>query len=446
MTIAYYVVIVLHVIACLFLIGVVLLQQGKNQDLASAFGGGGTQTAFGPARLGQRALQGHDHPGRRVHGDQPGAVDAAARARPRCSTRRERAPRAGPGRLPRGAGRQRSAGRGPGGFGPGGSGTAPRPDRVARAVALGRRHATARSGIQSRMERDPYHEGEKALQRRAGVREQARAVGAIVEDTLFPAARAVPGRAAHAGRGLPGRRRPALGLAPHGRSRLRAGRGRDAAPHRRRAGAGRSAGGEPRRPARARPARDRPAHAAAPPRERTGGPARRRDLPVGREVYGNCPKYIRPREIAREDAGAPARRAGRLRPHARPAGARRARRHVLHRERAPADGRRRLPPRRAGRLRDGATGRRPLVSRLPRQQHVQHARQPRGRPARRPALRRFRDGRRPADHRHRVARRRPGGRRRRAGGRDPARDAAALARRRSGGRVAGRHADARPGI
>jgi preprotein translocase subunit SecG len=48
MTIAYYAVIVLHIIACLFLIGVVLLQQGKGQDLASAFGGGGTQTAFGP--------------------------------------------------------------------------------------------------------------------------------------------------------------------------------------------------------------------------------------------------------------------------------------------------------------------------------------------------------------------------------------------------------------
>ena len=48
MTIAYYVFVVLHVIACLFLIGVVLLQQGKSQDLASAFGGGGTQTAFGP--------------------------------------------------------------------------------------------------------------------------------------------------------------------------------------------------------------------------------------------------------------------------------------------------------------------------------------------------------------------------------------------------------------
>jgi preprotein translocase subunit SecG len=48
MAVAYYLVIVLHIVACLFLIGVVLLQQGKNQDLASAFGGGGTQTAFGP--------------------------------------------------------------------------------------------------------------------------------------------------------------------------------------------------------------------------------------------------------------------------------------------------------------------------------------------------------------------------------------------------------------
>jgi preprotein translocase subunit SecG len=48
MAIAYYVVVGLHIIACLFLIGVVLLQQGKSQDLASAFGGGGTQTAFGP--------------------------------------------------------------------------------------------------------------------------------------------------------------------------------------------------------------------------------------------------------------------------------------------------------------------------------------------------------------------------------------------------------------
>jgi preprotein translocase subunit SecG len=48
MTILFYLIVVVHVIACLFLIAVVLLQQGKGQDLASAFGGGGTQTAFGP--------------------------------------------------------------------------------------------------------------------------------------------------------------------------------------------------------------------------------------------------------------------------------------------------------------------------------------------------------------------------------------------------------------
>ena len=36
----------IHVIVCLFLILVVLLQQGKGADL-SVFGGGGTQTAFG---------------------------------------------------------------------------------------------------------------------------------------------------------------------------------------------------------------------------------------------------------------------------------------------------------------------------------------------------------------------------------------------------------------
>ena len=36
----------IHIIVCLFLIGVVLLQQGKGADL-SVFGGGGTQAAFG---------------------------------------------------------------------------------------------------------------------------------------------------------------------------------------------------------------------------------------------------------------------------------------------------------------------------------------------------------------------------------------------------------------
>jgi preprotein translocase subunit SecG len=48
MAFLYYLIIFLHILACLFLIAVVLLQQGKGQDLASAFGGGGTQTAFGP--------------------------------------------------------------------------------------------------------------------------------------------------------------------------------------------------------------------------------------------------------------------------------------------------------------------------------------------------------------------------------------------------------------
>ena len=42
-----YVVPVIHVFACLFLIVVVLLQTGKGADLAGAFGGGGSQTALG---------------------------------------------------------------------------------------------------------------------------------------------------------------------------------------------------------------------------------------------------------------------------------------------------------------------------------------------------------------------------------------------------------------
>ena len=40
--------IVVYVLVCIFLILVVLLQQGKGADLAGAFGGGGSQTSFGP--------------------------------------------------------------------------------------------------------------------------------------------------------------------------------------------------------------------------------------------------------------------------------------------------------------------------------------------------------------------------------------------------------------
>jgi preprotein translocase subunit SecG len=37
-----------HIIVCVFLVIVVLLQSGKAADLAGAFGGMGSQTAFGP--------------------------------------------------------------------------------------------------------------------------------------------------------------------------------------------------------------------------------------------------------------------------------------------------------------------------------------------------------------------------------------------------------------
>lgn|SRR5580765_5484709 len=44
----YFVLVVLHVVVCLVLIGVILLQSGQAADIAGAFGGSGSQTAFGP--------------------------------------------------------------------------------------------------------------------------------------------------------------------------------------------------------------------------------------------------------------------------------------------------------------------------------------------------------------------------------------------------------------
>src|ERR1043166_8299042 len=44
----YILALIVHVVVCLFLIIVVLLQSGKAADLAGAFGGMGSQTAFGP--------------------------------------------------------------------------------------------------------------------------------------------------------------------------------------------------------------------------------------------------------------------------------------------------------------------------------------------------------------------------------------------------------------
>jgi preprotein translocase subunit SecG len=44
----YIVLVVMHVVVCLVLMSVILLQSGEAADLAGAFGGSGSQTAFGP--------------------------------------------------------------------------------------------------------------------------------------------------------------------------------------------------------------------------------------------------------------------------------------------------------------------------------------------------------------------------------------------------------------
>ena len=51
----YYVIAPLYILTCLVLLLVVLLQQGKGGDIASAFGGGSSQAAFG-ARSGATVL------------------------------------------------------------------------------------------------------------------------------------------------------------------------------------------------------------------------------------------------------------------------------------------------------------------------------------------------------------------------------------------------------
>ena|SRR5215831_16518134 len=43
---------IIHVVVCLFLILVIMLQQAKSADWAGAFGGGGSQTAFGSRTAG----------------------------------------------------------------------------------------------------------------------------------------------------------------------------------------------------------------------------------------------------------------------------------------------------------------------------------------------------------------------------------------------------------
>jgi preprotein translocase subunit SecG len=43
-----YLVTIVHILVCFFIIIVVLLQSGKSGDISAAFGGQGSQTAFGP--------------------------------------------------------------------------------------------------------------------------------------------------------------------------------------------------------------------------------------------------------------------------------------------------------------------------------------------------------------------------------------------------------------
>ncbi len=51
----YYLFVTLYVVACLVLMIVILLQQGKGGDIANAFGGGSSQAVFG-ARAGATVL------------------------------------------------------------------------------------------------------------------------------------------------------------------------------------------------------------------------------------------------------------------------------------------------------------------------------------------------------------------------------------------------------
>ena len=60
----YYLLTAAYVLSCLLLLMVILLQQGKGGDMASAFGGGSSQTAFGARGDGSRACDNSDRAGR----------------------------------------------------------------------------------------------------------------------------------------------------------------------------------------------------------------------------------------------------------------------------------------------------------------------------------------------------------------------------------------------
>jgi len=65
---------IVHIIVCFFIIIVVLLQSGKSGDISAAFGGQGSQTAFGPRGAPARSPR-HDMVSRGLHGHLDYAVD-----------------------------------------------------------------------------------------------------------------------------------------------------------------------------------------------------------------------------------------------------------------------------------------------------------------------------------------------------------------------------------
>ena len=71
------VLVTLHIVVCFVLIIVIMLQSGSAADLAGAFGGAGSQTAFGPRGAATFLIAGDDVVRDRVHDDVPGAFGEA---------------------------------------------------------------------------------------------------------------------------------------------------------------------------------------------------------------------------------------------------------------------------------------------------------------------------------------------------------------------------------
>ena len=69
-----YLITTIHVLVCAFLIIVVLLQHGQSADIAAAFGGAGSQTAFGARTAGTMLSRGNHLRRHRFHGDVDHAV------------------------------------------------------------------------------------------------------------------------------------------------------------------------------------------------------------------------------------------------------------------------------------------------------------------------------------------------------------------------------------